>query len=135
MKQTAEARAAKKYPWQLHETSGNIKTVHKRQAFATCIRDEVEPLEAWKESEIKVMGEWDKVWTALGNPGKLGESTAAASLAEVKRLRALVQVLVDGLHAVATLSDVDTDDRGTIARDPLTTAKQQGFVPTNTTEG
>ena len=52
--------------------------------------------------------------------------------AEIERLRALVQVLVDGLHAVATLADVDTDDRGTIARDPLTAAKQAGFVPTNT---
>ena len=89
-KQTPEQRSSKKYPWQVHETVGNIKVGWKRKAYAACVREEVEPLEEWKESAINVMGEWDKVHEALGRPGKLGESIAAASLAEVERLKALV---------------------------------------------
>ena len=42
----------------------------------------------------------------------------------------LIQHLVDGLHKVATLADVDTDDRSTIARDPLYAAEAAGFKPT-----
>jgi hypothetical protein len=42
----------------------------------------------------------------------------------------LIQQLVDGLHKVATLADVDTDDRSTIARDPLYAAEAAGFKPT-----
>jgi hypothetical protein len=41
----------------------------------------------------------------------------------------LIQQLVDGLHKVATLADVDTDDRSTIARDPLYAAEAAGFKP------
>jgi hypothetical protein len=43
----------------------------------------------------------------------------------------LIQQLVDGLHKVATLADVDTDDRSTIARDPLYAAKAAGFKPSD----
>ena len=131
MKQTAEARAEARYPNDLAdqmdmelENNAGEATHYLRTGFATCIREEVEPLEAWKESAIKVMGEWDKVWTALGNPGKLGESTAAASLAEVKRLRALVQVLLD----IAKSDAPSFADRVSA----IVSANEQGFVPTNT---
>jgi hypothetical protein len=43
----------------------------------------------------------------------------------------LIQQLVDGLHNVATLADVDTDERSTIARDPLAAARAAGFKPSN----
>lgn len=43
----------------------------------------------------------------------------------------LIQQLVDGLHKVATLADVDTDDRSTIARDPLYAAEAAGFKPSD----
>lgn len=43
----------------------------------------------------------------------------------------LIQMLVDGLHKVATLADVDTDDRSTIARDPLYAAEVAGFKPSD----
>ncbi len=107
MKQTAEERAEARYqdhtepdamigvrPWQLT-----------RLAYATCIREEVEPKEA-----------------------------------EIERLRALVQVLVD---AVNTSQDVifKMTDGPSFARwgpqldindSVMSTAKQAGFVPTNT---
>lgn len=41
----------------------------------------------------------------------------------------LIQQLVDGLHNVATLADVDTDERSTIARNPLAAAEAAGFKP------
>jgi hypothetical protein len=125
MKQTAEARAEAKYPNSIkYGIFDSVSNIQFRKVYATCIREEVEPLEAWKESAIKVMGEWDKVWTALGNPGKLGESTAAASLAEVKRLRALVQVLLD----IAKSDAPSFADRVSA----IVSANEQGFVPTNT---
>jgi hypothetical protein len=124
-KKTAEERAAEKYPNSIkYGIFDSVSNIQFRKVYATCIREEVEPLEAWKESAIKVMGEWDKVWTALGNPGKLGESTAAASLAEVKRLRALVQVLLD----IAKSDAPSFADRVSA----IVSANEQGFVPTNT---
>jgi hypothetical protein len=43
----------------------------------------------------------------------------------------LIQQLVDGLHNVATLADVDTDERSTIARNPLAAAEAAGFKPSD----
>lgn len=116
MKQTPEQRAEARYqshtepdamigvrPWQLT-----------RLAYATCIREEVEPLEA-----------------------------------EVESLRALVQELVDR-HAEVLWDCKNCDwsceccsndygmeqtDLFSSATQALATAKSQGFVPTNTTEG
>ena len=133
MKQTPEQRAAAEYP--IAEGAPKLSIVVRgalREGFATCIREEVEPLEQWKESAIKVMGEWDKVHEALGKPGKLGESMAAASVAEIERLRVLVQRFVD--HNAKWLgkgcleADIQWD---TIVSD----CQELGFVPTNTTEG
>jgi hypothetical protein len=42
----------------------------------------------------------------------------------------LIQQLMDGLHNVATLADVDADERSIIARDPLAAAEAAGFKPT-----
>ena len=119
-KRTAEERAATAYP---KPVVTDIGYKNMRIGFATCIREEVEPLEQWKESAINVMSEWDKVHEALGKPGKLGESMAAASLAEVAKLRALVQGLFNSWH---------TADGGHDMHKWISAAKEQGFVPTNT---
>lgn len=152
-KMTPEKQAADKYPDMIYAASvaGSVAlTVNlaKREGFATCIREKVEPLEEWKESAIKVMGEWDKVHEALGKPGKLGESMAAASLAEVVRLRDLVQRMVNGLEGLVYLefrnseglrSGAPTAKEWLCAFDDaqkcIDTAKELGFAPTNTTEG
>jgi len=168
---TTEQLAEERYPYSMQRLlwSKTDKGRHEhavdlqRLAHATCIHEEVEPLEAWKESAIKVMGEWDKVWEALGNPGKLGESMAAASVAEIERLRALVQVIGDAFvladngrvqtdgtkQAVGHAHDIhavwDMDNRKELAGKPCQKClafdaarialKEAGFVPTNTTEG
>jgi len=53
-------------------------------------RAEVEQLREWKDSAMAVLGEWDAVHAALGSPGDLGESKAAAVETEVTRLRYLL---------------------------------------------
>lgn len=47
--------------------------------------DRIEQLEAWKESATRILGAWDEVWVALGQPGPLGTSKAAASLAAIAK--------------------------------------------------
>jgi len=51
------------------------------------LRAENERLRDWKASAMSVLGEWDRVFMALGEPGPLGGSKAANALAEVERLR------------------------------------------------
>jgi hypothetical protein len=41
----------------------------------------------------------------------------------------LIQQLVDNLHAVSTLADVDADERSTVARPGLELAEAAGFKP------
>lgn len=53
---------------------------------STELLDEVERLRAWKREALAVLAAWDQVWEALGRPGGLGESKAAASVREVERL-------------------------------------------------
>lgn len=43
-------------------------------------RGEIESLRRWKAEAMTVLSEWEQVWEALGHPGFLGESKAAASL-------------------------------------------------------
>ena len=49
---------------------------------------ENDELRGWKESAINVLSEWDKVFDALGRPGKLGASKAESARAEVERILA-----------------------------------------------
>ena len=110
MKQTPEQRADARFPGL--KTGIDRDMFHlidgSRKGYLACIREEVEPKEA-----------------------------------EIERLRALVQVLVD---AVNTSQDVifKMTDGPSFARwgpqldindSVMSTAKQAGFVPTNTTEG
>ena len=138
MKQTAEERAEARYqdhtepdamigvrPWQLT-----------RLAYATCIREEVEP----KEAEIERLQHKSEVFDQLDAYGCSSAKVWLDKCNEVERLRALVQVLVD---AVNTSQDVifKMTDGPSFARwgpqldindSVMSTAKQAGFVPTNT---
>lgn len=163
-KRTAEERAAEKAADAIKPSLFSDLTTHqiaqRRLGYMKAWVEEVEPLEEWKESAIKVMSEWDKVHEALGKPGKLGESMAAASLAEVVKLQALVQVLgnafvradngsveQDGTkqasghaHHIHAIWDMDNGPAKAgkpclkcLAFDAARLAlKQEGFVPTNT---
>ena len=42
------------------------------------LQHEVRELEAWKESAMMVLGEWEIVWEAVGKPGRLGVSKAVS---------------------------------------------------------
>lgn len=58
----------------------------------------------WKAEAMEVLAEWERVYAALGNPGRLGESKAAAALAEVEDLRrenAALHVKVAALQRIA----------------------------------
>ena len=102
---TPEERAAERFP--IPEKASDLVIVIERShqaAYATCIREEVEPLEA-----------------------------------EVAKLRALVQVLVDGLGTCGAHVNEESILVPHFSlfqvKDALDTAKEHGFVPTNTTEG
>jgi hypothetical protein len=62
---------------------------------------------------------------------RIGEALQELRQVEADRAKdaELIQMLVDGLHNVATLADVDTDERSTIARNPLAAAEAAGFKP------
>ena len=48
---------------------------------------EVENLIRWKAEALHVLNEWTAAWVAAGRPGELGESIAAATTAEIARLK------------------------------------------------
>ena len=106
-KKTAEDRAAEKYPNSIkYGLFDSVSNIQFRKVYATCIREEVEPREA-----------------------------------EVERLRALVQRLMDRSSDVIARWDSPkwkwdqhTGELITELRREVDAAKQQGFVPTNTTE-
>lgn len=50
--------------------------------------DEFDRLTVWKAEALEVLGEWEKVYEALGSPGPIGASKAKAALAAVEALMA-----------------------------------------------
>lgn len=48
---------------------------------------ELAQLRRWKAEAIDVIAQWETAWEAAGRPGRLGESKAAATAREIKRLR------------------------------------------------
>ena len=64
------------------------------------MRAEVERLRRWKTEAALVLDAWNKVYQALGQPGALGESLAAASLAKVKQMQS-TERRVRALHQSA----------------------------------
>lgn len=95
----------------------------------------------------KLIGNVRERWKELGNddPDRVAEryrgdpwrlfyngwiEGRAEFLAASRKDSELIQALLDGLHSVASLADVDADERSTIARDPIAAAKAAGFTPT-----
>ena len=59
------------------------------------VEREVMRLRWWKAEAIAVLDGWERVWVALGRPGPLGASKAAACEAEVARLRLVQDSLLE----------------------------------------
>lgn len=68
------------------------------------VEREVMRLRWWKAEAIAVLDGWERVWVALGRPGPLGASKAAACEAEVARLRLVQDSLLDQLSRMAGAS-------------------------------
>lgn len=60
---------------------------------------ELERLDAWKREAMAVIGAWEKVWVALGEPGALGALKSTNSLAAVQQLVADRDRLRDAVAA------------------------------------
>ena len=60
---------------------------------------ELERLDAWKCEAMAVIGAWEKVWVALGEPGPLGALKSTNSLAAVQQLVADRDRLRDAVAA------------------------------------
>lgn len=58
-----------------------------RQAVANADA-ELASLRRWKIEATEVIRQWDKVWGALGRPGRIGTSKSEGVLAEVERVKA-----------------------------------------------
>jgi ferric-dicitrate binding protein FerR (iron transport regulator) len=80
--------------WELVELIGqtlldqesNVMTEDTCEAILDSIEDLIRANERaqfarWKAEATEVMREWERVWEALGSPGRLGESKAVAALA------------------------------------------------------
>lgn len=50
-------------------------------------RDEIERLRQWKNEAMVVLAEWDLVWIAAGEPGRLGGSKARAVMQVLEERR------------------------------------------------
>lgn len=68
------------------------------------VEREVMRLRWWKAEAIAVLDGWERVWVALGRPGPLGASKAAACEAEVARLRLVQDSLLEQLSRMAGAS-------------------------------
>lgn len=64
-----------------------MRQVVEVEAERDALTAENQRLRAWKAEAMAVLAEWDAVHEALGSPGKLGESKAAASRAKAFWLR------------------------------------------------
>lgn len=64
-------------------------------AAAPSLAAEVERLSSWKQEAIQVIASWEKIHERLGRPGRLGESKAAATLAEVEAMADRIDLLRD----------------------------------------
>lgn len=64
----------------LHEAQLEIDAANQRSMTAfdevKKLQQQVRDLQAWKESAMTVLGEWEEVWEAVGKPGRLGASKA-----------------------------------------------------------
>jgi len=122
-----------------------VDRIARQKGYATCIREEVEPL----EEEIKLI---ETIGRLSFKPGRRlyelvaelaasrGDALARIDEAEAEnvKLRALAQTLVDALGTCETFggktwSEATYDE--VAVSNGLSAAASQGFTPTNTTEG
>lgn len=54
---------------------------------------ECQELRGWKESAMRLLSEWDKIWETLGRPGQLGSGKAEEALKTVEAMIAEVAEL------------------------------------------
>jgi len=138
---------------------------YRRQGCATCIREEVEPLEAelerinatlnnramkltaseavkWLHDEysnlcsvLQTSAQKHKLGLGGENVGNVHAEAVDRLSEENAKLRALVQALLDGLHAEAESRYLEDEVTQPTTGPALAAAKEHGFVPTNTTEG
>lgn len=59
---------------------------------------ELQQLRRWKDEALAVLNEWEQVWEALGRPGQLGESKAAAVLQHVRTTHATKPPNIDEVN-------------------------------------
>lgn len=58
--------------------------LHDAYEMAAAARaEEQQRIARWKDEAMIILREWEDVWTALGSPGRLGESKARATLAAI----------------------------------------------------
>jgi len=59
---------------------GHLARLHQINLL-TAAANELERLRQWKAEAMEVLGQWEQVWEAAGQPGPLGGSKAEAVLA------------------------------------------------------
>lgn len=70
----------------VHAARLERRVVRQRDALRVA-NERIARLERWQAEATELLVQWDRVHEALGSPAQLGESVAAASLAEARRLR------------------------------------------------
>lgn len=120
-KKTAEDRAAEKYPNSIkYGLFDSVSNIQFRKVYATCIREEVEPRQAEIERLRALVQELVESEADL-----LNRMNDLCAFIAAKGSSQMLDTLVDSFSP-ATLNRA--------ALKALSTAKQEGFVPTNTTE-
>ena len=124
MKQTPEQRAEAAYP--MEDDAPDHDSVLKQRGYLTCIREEVEPLEA---ELIRLRAFIDKFIPA--------ECWGIATFdgGEVQDVAVEMGILVKVNHAQPCQIEECNCEGSDYLYYTKWTAKEQGFVPTNTTEG
>jgi hypothetical protein len=124
MKQTPEQRAEAAYP--MEDDAPDHDSVLKQRGYLTCIREEVEPLEA---ELIRLRAFIDKFIPAEC----WGIDTFDGG--EVQDVAVEMGILVKVNHAQPCQIEECSCEGSDYLYHTKWTARSQGFVPTNTTEG
>ena len=66
------------------DADGVCTAEHVPETLAKEAADEIKRLRGWKETAMKVLADWEKVWEELGKPGQLGDYKPVAALAEIR---------------------------------------------------
>ena len=86
------------------------------------LRAKVERLTRWQAEASAVIHMWEETWTAIGEPGQLGDRKSAAVATAFLGLRALADQLAEALQFIQ--DDIETDFGRTLTDDALTAYEQ-----------